>query len=67
MIYKSNGFEPFISFNYSKSFGGGISAKEYALGAKFEVLDLAVQPTFFTVKEGIDKSNGFRLEIVKSF
>jgi hypothetical protein len=67
LIYKGNGFEPFISFNYSKSFNGGDSAKEYALGAKFEVSDLAVQPTFFTIKEGVDKSNGFRLEIVKSF
>lgn len=67
LIYKANGFEPFVSFNYSKSFDGGIAAKEYAFGAKFEILELAVQPTFFTVREGTDKSNGFRLEIVKSF
>lgn len=67
-MYDIDGFQPFLSFAYSKDFNGGTATKEYSLGIKFEPLDsLAIQPSYFYVKDGSEKTNGIRLEVVKSF
>lgn len=68
LIYDANGFQPFISASYSRDFNGGSIAKEYSVGFKVDTFEsLSLQPSFFYSKDGSEKSNGVRLELVKSF
>ena len=68
LIYEANGFQPFISASYSRDFNGGSIAKEYSVGFKVDTFEsLSLQPSFFYSKDGSEKSNGVRLELVKSF